>query len=206
MPRVATKSGPHSASLPTWLEELKPLLVARRRTDTKTAPASGKSMPAPSCALAKARPKSLSSPMTSPVDFISRPEDQVDTRKAGEGEYRFLDRDMAARAGPGAGDVVGEGFAGHHPRGDLGDRDAGRLGDKGNGARGARVDLEHIDIAVLDRKWCTTISPTTLSPRASATVWRSISATVSLASAKAVGQQQSRRCRRNGSRLPRCVP
>ncbi len=34
--------------------------------------------------------------MTSPVDFISGPEDEVDAGEAGEGEDRFLDRDMAA--------------------------------------------------------------------------------------------------------------
>ena len=34
--------------------------------------------------------------MTSPVDFISGPEDQVDAGEAGEREHRLLDRDMRA--------------------------------------------------------------------------------------------------------------
>ena len=69
--------------------------------------------------------------------------------------------------------------ADHQLRGDLGDRHADRLGDEGHGARGARIDLEHVDVAVLDARYCTFISPTTPSAVASAIVWRSISAIVS---------------------------
>ena len=39
----------------------------------KTAPLRGRLLPAASCDLAKASPKSLSSPITSPVDLISGP-------------------------------------------------------------------------------------------------------------------------------------
>ena len=40
-------------------------------------------------------------------------------------------------------------LARHHTRRDLGDRLADRLGDEGHGARGARVDLEDVDVALL---------------------------------------------------------
>jgi hypothetical protein len=43
------------------------------RTLMNTAPCRGRLLPAASCDFAKASPKSLSSPMTSPVDFISGP-------------------------------------------------------------------------------------------------------------------------------------
>ena len=43
-----------------------------------------------------------------------------------------------------------ERFAGHDTRGDLGDRQPDDLGDEWHGARGARVDLQHVDVAVLD--------------------------------------------------------
>ena len=44
---------------------------------------------------------------------------------------------------------LGEPGSGHDLGGDLGDRDADRLGDEGHGARGARIDLEDVDVAVL---------------------------------------------------------
>ena len=43
-----------------------------------------------------------------------------------------------------------ERFAGHDPCRDLGDRHAGHLGDERHRARGARIDFEHVDVAVLD--------------------------------------------------------
>ena len=42
-------------------------------TETNTTPSTGTLLPAPSCDLAKARPKSMSRPMTSPVERISGP-------------------------------------------------------------------------------------------------------------------------------------
>ena len=54
----------------------------------------------------------------------------------------------------GLGAIMGEGvverLAGHDAGGDLGDRPADGLGDERHGARGARVDLQHEDGAVLD--------------------------------------------------------
>ena len=42
-------------------------------------------------------------------------------------------------------------FAGHQSDSDLGERHSGSLGDERYGARGARVDFEHVDRRVLDR-------------------------------------------------------
>ena len=64
----------------TW----KPISVSRRaigtsptlspsRTDRNTVPLDGSFTPAPSCDLANARSNDWSSPITSPVDFISGP-------------------------------------------------------------------------------------------------------------------------------------
>ena len=38
--------------------------------------------------------------------------------------------------------------AGHEPRGDLGQRNAGGLGDIRHGARGARIDFDDVDVVV----------------------------------------------------------
>ena len=57
-------------------------------------------------------------------------------------------RDRAWRRN--AAKAASSALAGHDARGDLGDRRADGLGDEGHGARGARVDLEHEDRAVLD--------------------------------------------------------
>ncbi len=123
--------------------------LSRSRTEMKTMPWSGNWLPAPSWDLAKAAPKSRSRPITSPVDFISGPSSESTFGKAREREHRLLDRDVSRRA---LGQIeAGERLAGHHPGRDLGDRPADRLGDEGHRARGARVDLEDEDLAVLDR-------------------------------------------------------
>ncbi len=110
-------------------------------------------MPLPSCDLAKARPKSVSKPMTSPVDFISGPRIRSTPGKRANGNTASLTATWP-KAGPRPAAPIGSSaaklLAGHHPRRDLGDRHAGRLGDERHRARGARVDLEHVDFAVLD--------------------------------------------------------
>jgi hypothetical protein len=44
----------------------------------------------------------------------------------------------------------GELLPSHDLRGDPGDGEADHLGDEGHRARGARVDLENVDVVVLD--------------------------------------------------------
>src|SRR5882672_8666489 len=109
VPIVATRANPIStrrrqgSTMPA---------LSRSRTETKTAPASGRSTPAPSCDLAKARPKSASSPMTSPVERISGPRMRSTPGKRAKGNTASL----TATCPP-----------------------------------GARVDLEDVDVALLDR-------------------------------------------------------
>jgi len=125
VPPVATTLKPRSSSRFTgftiWA-------LSWSLTDTNTTPSSGTLLPAPSCDLAKARPKSESRPMTSPVERHLGSQDHVDAGEAGEREDRFLDRDvLAARL------LDGERlqrFAGHQAGGIFGDRLAGRLGDE----------------------------------------------------------------------------
>ena len=75
--------------------------LSSSRTETNSVPERGRSTPAPSWLLAKASAKSRSRPITSPVDFISGPEQGVDAGEAGEGEDGFLDRDVAGVRGSG---------------------------------------------------------------------------------------------------------
>ena len=83
-----------------------------------------------------------------------RAEQGVDAGEAGEREDGFLDRDMLERLVVRhiavGGECRCELFAGHDAGRDLGDRRADGLGDEGHGTRGARIDLQHIDGAVLD--------------------------------------------------------
>ena len=89
-----------------------------------------------------------SMPITSPVDFISGPSTVSTPGKRANGNTASLTptvlevhrRELEA----------GEAFARHDAGRDLGDRQADHLGDERHRARGARIDLEHVDVAVLD--------------------------------------------------------
>ena len=70
MPPVATTLKPSSTSRLTGFTIA---ALSWSLTETKTTPSTGTLLPAPSCDLAKARPKSGSRPMTSPVERISGP-------------------------------------------------------------------------------------------------------------------------------------
>ena len=178
--------------------------MSSSRTETKTVPERGRSTPAPSCDLAKASAKSVSRPMTSPVDFISGPSSVSTPGKRAKGKHGFLDRDVLELGGVDLLAVMGEGgveaFAGHDARRDLGDRAADGLGDEGHGARGARVDFEDVDLAVLDRE---------LHVHQAADLQRDRHAPWPGAPARrpcrlsACRPAASRRCRPNGCRPPR---
>ena len=74
------------------LDEGRLVVVASpRRTPSRPA---GSSVPAPSCDLAKARPKSRSMPITSPVDFISGPRISIDAGETREREHGLFHRDV----------------------------------------------------------------------------------------------------------------
>ena len=117
-------------------------------TETKTAPVRGKREPPPIWLLAKAVWNDRSRPMTSPVERISGPEHGVDAGETREREHRFLDADMPELRRLEL--EVRQRLAGHDACRDLGDRHADGLGDEGHGAAGARVDFQHVDLAVLD--------------------------------------------------------
>src|SRR5499426_933982 len=78
-------------------------------------------------------------------------EEHVHARELDEGEDRFLHRDVPQLALGGKAEV-GQAPAQHDLGGELGQGDADGLGDEGDGARGARVDLEHVERLVLDGK------------------------------------------------------
>ena len=117
--------------------------LSESRTETKTVPVFGTWRPAPSWLLAKATPKQRSRPITSPVERISGPEQHVDAREAGEREHRFLHaicgrsfgvRPNVARLSPAMirAAILAIGLADH-------------LGDERHRARGAGIDLQHVD-------------------------------------------------------------
>src|SRR4029077_2439491 len=77
-----------------------------------------------------------------------RAEHGVDAREAGEGEHRFLHADVTEL--PLFQIEIRKLLAGHQPRRDFRHRRADHLGDERHGARCARVDLEHVNVAVFD--------------------------------------------------------
>ena len=74
---------------------------------------------------------------------------------------------MISRVKPSSAQLLAD----HDPRGELGERHADHLADERHGARGARVDLEDVDVVPLIANW-TFISPITPSSCASAITWR----------------------------------
>ena len=106
-------------------------------------------VPAPIWLLAKAIGNAASIPMTSPVDFISGPSSVSTFGKRANGKTASLTEICFSF---GCSELeIGEPGAGHDLGGDLGNLDADRLCDEGHGARGARIDLEDVDVAVLHR-------------------------------------------------------
>ena len=118
-------------------------------------PALGSGTPAAACALANAVGKSRAMPITSPVERISGPSTRVGALEAVERQHGLLDRDVLAVADPLApcGQAeVGDPLAEHDPAGELRERHADRLGDERHGARGARVGLDHVQLAGVRRR------------------------------------------------------
>ncbi|MNZ93082.1 hypothetical protein D3C78_1121370 [compost metagenome] len=83
-----------------------------------------------------------------------RSEQNVDAGEAREGEHGFLDGNVLQVARIRLLAIGGnrriELFTGHDAGGDLGDRRADGLRHERHGTRGARVDFENVDRAVLD--------------------------------------------------------
>ena len=107
--------------------------------------------------------------MTSPVERISGERRMSWPWKRLKGNTDSL---TAQYCGP---DLLGEfklleRLAGHDPGGELGQRHTDGLADERHGARGARIDFQHIDRLAFDGV-CTFIRPTTFSSRAMAWVY-----------------------------------
>ncbi len=84
-----------------------------------------------------------------PSRFHFRPQDGVGFREFGEGEDRFLHRIVGRDALDGKSELL-ELASRHDPCGDLGESQSRGLGHERHGSRSARVDLEHVDDAVLN--------------------------------------------------------
>ena len=83
--------------------------------------------------------------------FHLRAKHHIDAGEPREREHRFLDRDMGADAA--AIEIEGGKFLpGHDSGGDLGDGNAGGLGDKRHRATGPGVHLQHVNIIAFDRE------------------------------------------------------
>src|SRR5690606_960367 len=80
-----------------------------------------------------------------------RPENGVDTRELGEGEYRFLHCEEGRNHFLGKAQLL-ERLAGHDPSGNLRQGAADALGDEGHGTRSTRVHFNHIDGVALQRQ------------------------------------------------------
>ncbi len=133
--------------------------LSRLAIDTKILPLVGSDPKAPAWALENAVPKSESSPITSPVDFISGPS-TVSTWRPSRVRNRLNGITASLTAigwsagseppSPVAGQYAGspelrDRLPHHHPRRGLGQRDRGRLRDERDGPARPRVGLEHVE-------------------------------------------------------------
>ncbi len=156
--------------------------LSSSRTETKAVPAARQALAGAELgSWRRPRAKSRSRPMTSPVERISGPSKVSTPGKRAKGKTASLTAMWLSLRGSGMAAIGGEGvfqrLAGHDAGGDLGDRRADGLGDEGHGARGARVDLEHIDRAVLDRVLHVHQAADIERAGPAAVVWRSSSST-----------------------------
>ena len=89
-------------------------------------------------------------PMTSPVDFISGPKQDIHIRKPVKRHDRFLDRYMGRNFFSGQPQLL-QGFAQHDFGGQLGKGNAGGLADKRNGSGCPRIDFQDKQPVIFDR-------------------------------------------------------
>ena len=116
----------------------------------KIAPSSGSPLSAASCALANALPNESEMPITSPVERISGPRIGSNSRNLLNGNTASFTETYGGTISsvkPMSSSVSPQ----HHARGERRERDADRLRHERDRAAGARIHLEHVDHAVLDR-------------------------------------------------------
>ena len=121
--------------------------LSASRTLRNARPPAGSARPAARSAFANAVAKSAPLAITSPVERISGPSTGSAPGKRDERQHGRLD--VVAGAGRALGRQVelGERGARGEAAGGVDEVDAGRLRGERHGARGARVDLEHVDLA-----------------------------------------------------------
>ncbi len=150
VPRVATIRKPRSCS---WAAIPITADLSVSVTVRNTVPDCGSRAPAAACALANAAGKSAATPITSPVERISGPSSASAPAKRSNGSTASLTETWSP---PGSSGQVQrrEPLPEHHPAGELGQRQPGRLGHERDRPRGARVGLDHVQVvaehAVLD--------------------------------------------------------
>jgi hypothetical protein len=163
-------------------------------------------------------PKSVSMPMTSPVERISGPSRASTTSPSavrnrlngstasltdiGAWAGRVPPSPCAAGSSP-SSRSCGDGRAEHDPGGRLGERHPGRLGDERHGARGARVGLEHVE-DVLRQGELDVHQPA--HPDALGELAGRGRAPARALGAPRVTGGRVQACRRSGCRPPRCAP
>ena len=158
-----------------------PAGLSRSASERKTVPASGSRVPAAIWLLAKARPKVLSTPITSPVERISGPSRVSTPGKRSKGSTASFTLTWSstgtrpttsARSRPSVAQV-GQRLAHHDPGGHHGQRHARRLGHERHRPAGPGVGLEHVDLPVLDRELHVDEAAHAERRRRARVVWRS---------------------------------
>ena len=130
-----------------------------------------------------------------------RAEHRVDAREPGEREHGLLHADMLELRRLQV--EARERFARHDPRRDLGDGKPDHLGDERHRARGARVHLQHVDVAVLDGVLHVHQAADVERKRQRAGLALQLRDRLG---ARANAAAASRPSRRSECRLPRCAP
>ena len=162
----------------------------------------GTRVPDPSWLLAKATPKLESRPMTSPVERISGPSSTSTPGKRAKGNTASLTA-MCSRTF-GRRSKLASDSPDMTRAAILAIGSPITLATNGYRARGARIHLQHVDHAVLDRVLDVHQATDLSGPGPSPLVWRSSSAMMSRTTGS--GRAGSRRNRPSGCPPPRCAP
>ena len=121
-------------------------------TVRNTVPWLGSRAPAAAWALANAVGKSGAIPITSPVERISGPSSESEPAKRSNGSTASLTQTWPSTGSSGRSRSAIRSPE-HDPAGELGERQADRLGDERHRPRGARVGLDHVQpVVAVDRE------------------------------------------------------
>ena len=112
-------------------------------------PPLGSCVPTAAWAFANAVGKSAATPITSPVERISGPSSASAPAKRSNGSTASLTETWLPHGSSGR-PMRRELLAEHHAAGELGQRQAGGLGDERDRPRGARVGLDDVQVVAVD--------------------------------------------------------